>query len=138
MDLNEAVRRIFLVHRKLILLCAVLGVIGGLAVTADRPATVHRRDAIDPRGLRRRNPRGRRGGGGRGRGARDEQGDRRGSRARSWVSIAIPLKVAKDSISVKTLGSSDLVQLEVTDTRPEVASALANALARSSWTGGQT
>ena len=39
MDLNEAVRRIFLVHRKLIFLCVVLGLVGGLAVTAVRPAT---------------------------------------------------------------------------------------------------
>ncbi len=126
MDLNEAVRRIFLVHRKLIFLCVVLGLIGGLAVTAVRPATYTAAARLTL---------------GQGDGALQDPvavADAAEALVTSRVIIenAVkaagpaldPVDVANDSIKVKTLGTSDLVQLEVTDTRPKVASALANAL----------
>ena len=127
MDLDEAVRRLFLVHRKLILLCVVLGVIGGLAVTALRSNeyTAATRLTLGDAGT-----------------VEDAVSAADGAEAvvtsRAIVEAAVqvvgldvdPLRVAKESISVKTLGSSDLVQLEVTDMRPDVASALANALAQ--------
>jgi uncharacterized protein involved in exopolysaccharide biosynthesis len=125
-DLNEAVRRIFLVHRKLIFLCVVLGLIGGLAVTAVRPATFTAAARLTL---------------GQGDGALQDSvavADAAEALVTSRVIIenAVkaagrgldPVDVANDSIKVKTLGTSDLVQLEVTDTRPGVASALANAL----------
>lgn len=127
MDLNEAVRRIFLVHRKLILLCAVLGLIGGLAVAAVRPAKFTAATRLTLAGQ----------GTGTSEGAvavADAAEALVTSRAiveRAVQTVGLdrdPMEVASGSISVKTLGSSDLVQLEVTDTRPEVASALANAL----------
>ena len=126
MDLNEAVRRIFLVHRKLIFLCVVLGLIGGLAVTAVRPATFTAAARLTL---------------GQGDGALQDPvavADAAEGLVTSRVIIenAVkaagrgldPVDVANDAIKVKTLGTSDLVQLEVTDTRPVVASALANAL----------
>lgn len=127
MDLNEAVRRIFLVHRKLILLCAVLGLIGGLAVAAVRPAKFTAATRLTLAGQ----------GTGTSEGAvavADAAEALVTSRAiveRAVQTVGLdrdPMEVASGSISVKTLGSSDLVQLEVTDTRPGVASALANAL----------
>jgi capsular polysaccharide biosynthesis protein len=125
-DLNDAVRRVFLVHRKLIFLCVVLGLMGGLAVTAIRPATFTAAARLTL---------------GQGTGVLQDPvavADAAEGLVTSRVIIenAVqaagpaldPVDVASDSISVKTLGSSDLVQLEVTDTRPAVASALANAL----------
>ncbi len=127
MDLNEAVRRIFLVHRKLIFLCVVLGLIGGLAVTAARPSEFTAATRLTL--------------GGQGAGTTEDAvavADAAEAlvTSRAIVERAVqkvgldrdPLQVAKDSISVKTLGSSELVQLEVTDMRPKVASDLANAL----------
>jgi capsular polysaccharide biosynthesis protein len=126
-DLNEAVRRIFLVHRKLIILCAVLGLIGGLAVTAARPSEFTAATRLTL--------------GGQGAGTTEDAvavADAAEAlvTSRAIVERAVqkvgldrdPLEVAKDAISVKTLGSSELVQLEVTDMRPTVASDLANAL----------
>ena len=129
MDLNEAVRRIFLVHLKLILVCAVLGVIGGLAVTAVRPGQFTAATRLTLGGP---------GGGTLEDAVSAADGAEAFVTSRAVVEEAVqvvgldldPLKLAKDSISVKTLGSSDLVQLEVTDTHPDVASALANALAQ--------
>ena len=127
MDLGEATRRIFLVHRKLIFLCVALGLIGGLALTAVRPAkfTAGTRLVLGVEG------------------ARTSDGAVSAADAaealvtsRAIVEQAVrtagvdldPLDVASESISVKTLGSSDLVQLEVTDPDPVVAAKLANAL----------
>lgn len=141
MDLNEAVRRILLVHKKLILLCILLGLIGGIAVTAARPATFTAPVRVTLS---------------RGAGASEDpvavaDAAQALVTSRAIIEDAVqavgpdrdPVEVA-NSISVKTLGSSDVVQLEVTDTSPQVAAALANALGEelvSRWadvSGGQS
>jgi capsular polysaccharide biosynthesis protein len=126
-DLNEAVRRIFLVHRKLIFLCAVLGLIGGLGITAIREPTYTAATRLTLGGLSS--------------GSSEEAVALADSAEALATSRAIvqeavratgldrdPIKLARNSISVKTLGSSDLVQLEVTDAHAAEASELANAL----------
>jgi capsular polysaccharide biosynthesis protein len=140
-DLNEAVRRILLVHKKLILLCILLGLIGGIAVTAARPATF-----TAPVRLTLSQGAGT---------SQDPVAVADSAEAlvtsRAIIENAVrtvgpdrdPVDVA-NAISVKTLGSSDVVQLEVTDTSPAVAAALANALGQelvSRWgdvSGGQS
>ncbi len=128
MDLNEALQRIFYAHRRSIVLLVAMGVIGGVVLASlgapsytaaaritigDRPAE----DAADPVSM--------------------ADAAEAIATSRSVLAAAVQgagsqaeaVVVEPGDVSVKPLGSSEFLQLEVTAGGAATASALANALA---------
>jgi capsular polysaccharide biosynthesis protein len=127
-DLNEAFRRIFYAHRRAIVLFVALGVIGGVALASVSPAsyTAAARITIGER-------------------SEDATGDLVSiadaaeaiATSRSVLVSASqaaeldgdPVVVDPSAVSVKTLGSSEFLELSVTAPDVATATALANSLA---------
>lgn len=127
MDLNEAFRRIFYAHRRTIVLCVVLGIVGGVALASMSPPSYTASGRVTI-------------------------GDRSADPTGELVSIAdaaeaiatsrsvlasatraagldAPVVVDPASVSVKTLGSSEFLELSVTARDAATATAIANSLA---------
>jgi uncharacterized protein involved in exopolysaccharide biosynthesis len=127
MDLTQAARRVFARHALLIAACVVMGALGGFLKATSGPDlyTASARVILSPQGP----------------GSAEvvtavADGARamvtsRGLLARVLDDIGAernPAVLAKESIVLENLGSSSVLQLDVTDLDPTVASALANAL----------
>ena len=129
MELNEAVRRIFVQHWLLITIAVALGVgagalrtLGGASFTATTRLVL---DAPDPRTnsesmaiadtVRA---------------IATSQSQIRRALAEKAAAGRDPIDVAKDHVSVSALGTSGVVQLSVSDRNGKVAAVIANALAR--------
>ena len=128
MDLNEAFRRIFYAHRRTIVLCLILGIGGGVAMASMSPPsyTASARVTIGDRSA-------------------DATGDPVSiadaaeaiATSRSVLVSATqaagldgdPVPVEPTAVSVKTLGSSEFLELSVTAGDAATAVALANGLA---------
>jgi capsular polysaccharide biosynthesis protein len=127
MELIEAFRRVFLHHARLIVTCVLIGALAGLLSTwRPHEYTSSVRVMLGPQGS----------------GTPEEataisDGARAVVTSPGIVAQAVedaraerdPTELANGSIALESIGSSGIVQLEVSDTDPAIAAAIANTLA---------